>query len=104
MPKPVKKAQKRLPVPPKTGRPSDPNRAAQSILVEHMARMGHMDPETLPVAPPSFQEQYRDHMANLGAKGGKISGAKRMENLSAKERKTIAKKAAAARWAKKSTG
>lgn len=98
MPKPVKKAQKWLPVPPKTKRPSDPNRAAQSILAEHMARMGHMDPETLPSAPTSFQEQLSAHMAKLGAKGGKISGAKRMENLSAKTRKEIAKKAAVARW------
>ena len=39
-------------------------------------------------------------MAKLGAKGGKVSGAKRMENLSDRKRKEIAKKAAAARWGK----
>jgi hypothetical protein len=40
-------------------------------------------------------------MAALGSKGVKISGAWRMENLSDRKRKEIAKKAAAARWAKK---
>ena len=40
------------------------------------------------------------YMAKLGAKGGEISGAKRMKNLSARQRKKIASAAAAARWAK----
>ena len=51
-------------------------------------------------APQSFQEQYSAHMARLGKKGGKISGAKRME-MPEKQRKAIAKKAAAARWGKR---
>lgn len=50
-------------------------------------------------APPlDFQAQYKAHMAKLGAKGGKVSGAKRMTNLTEAERKRIAKKAADARW------
>jgi hypothetical protein len=40
----------------------------------------------------------REHMRKIGAKGGKVSGAKRMQNLSSRQRKEIAKKAAAARW------
>ena len=40
-------------------------------------------------------------MATLGAKGGKASGAKRMENLTEAERKKIARLGARARWAKK---
>jgi general stress protein YciG len=40
-------------------------------------------------------------MAELGRKGGQISGAKRMDNLSERRRKEIAKRGAAARWAKK---
>src|SRR5262245_59354266 len=98
MPKPVKKASGRLPEPPKPKRSSDPMKAAQAILGEHMARL-NAAPENVPVL--DFQAQYRQHMAKLGAKGGKISGAKRMKNLSATERKAIARKAAAARWAKK---
>ncbi len=56
-------------------------------------------PETTP--PPDgdpFEDQYRKRMSDLGRKGGKISGAKRMDNLSAKTRREIALKAAAARW------
>ena len=50
----------------------------------------------------SFAEQYKAHMAKLGAKGGRVSGAKQMTNLSDKQRRDIAMKAAAARWGKKS--
>jgi hypothetical protein len=55
---------------------------------------------TAPHGDP-FQEQLSAYMAKLGAKGGKVSGAKRMENLSPKTRREIAKKAAAARWKNK---
>jgi len=47
-----------------------------------------------------FEAMYRARMAALGSKGGKISGAKRME-MPEKQRRAIAKKAAAARWGKK---
>jgi hypothetical protein len=113
MPKPVKKAQKRLPVPPKTKRPSDPNRAAHAQLAEHMARLESPQPpwakgfgsagiEVVTVTH-SFEDQYKAHMAKLGAKGGKISGAKRME-MPERKRIAIAKKAAAARWAGRRRG
>jgi hypothetical protein len=41
-------------------------------------------------------------MAKLGAKGGKVSGAKRME-MPERKRKAIAKKAALARWRREPT-
>ncbi len=40
-------------------------------------------------------------MAELGRKGGKIGGKRRLETMSAKARKETARKAAQARWAKK---
>ena len=99
MPKPVKKTQKRLPVPPKPRRPSDPNRAAHALITEHMARLGQVPtPDAPPTMAPDFDAQFRAKMAELGKKGGTISGAKRMENLSDRKRKEIARKAAAARW------
>lgn len=102
MPKRLKKAIRKLPIPPKPKRSADPNLAAKSILEEHMARVQGtpaadqmvLDPETV----------IREHMRKLGAKGGKISGSKRMENLSERQRKEIAKKAAAARWGRKDGG
>jgi hypothetical protein len=51
-------------------------------------------------APTDFQAQLSDYMSKLGKKGGKVSGARRMKNLSAAQRATIASKAAKARWKK----
>ena len=68
---------------------------ANQMMAEHMEKAG--EAETEPAQAPSFQDQLSAHMARLGAKGGKISGAKRME-MPEKQRKAIAKKAAAARW------
>ena len=65
------------------------------MMAEHMAKAE--DSKPLPPAP-SFAEQLSAHMAKLGAKGGKVSGAKRME-MPEKQRVEIARKANAARWA-----
>jgi len=51
----------------------------------------------LPPAPPMF----REYMSLIGRKGGRASGARRLESLTAKQRSTIAKQAARARWRKK---
>jgi hypothetical protein len=40
-------------------------------------------------------------MAEIGRGGGKIGGKRRLETLTAKERKQIAQKAAKAKWSKK---
>jgi hypothetical protein len=55
-----------------------------------------------PTADASFEAQFRARMAELGRKGGKVSGARRMENLSSEKRRAIAKLAARTRWTKKS--
>jgi len=41
------------------------------------------------------------YMAEIGSKGGKIGGKRRMQTMSARQRRSIAKKAAQARWGKK---
>ena len=53
--------------------------------------------------PLDFGSQLSAYMSQLGRKGGKASGAKRMK-MPAKMRKAIAKRAAAARWANKDHG
>jgi hypothetical protein len=40
------------------------------------------------------------YLAEIGRKGGKASGPARMEKLTAEQRATVARTAAAARWAK----
>jgi hypothetical protein len=51
--------------------------------------------------PPATKSQISKFMAELGRKGGKIGGKRRMETMSAKERKEVARKAAQARWNQK---
>lgn len=93
MPKrPKHEAKPKTPVKPK--RPADPNRAAHALITEHMARL---EAE----AAPDFQTQLSAHMRKLGAKGGKVSGARRMTNLTPEKRSEIALKAAMAKWKKK---
>jgi hypothetical protein len=88
--------------PKKPRRPTDPNKAAQSLIGEHMRRVeSAKKPWEASEEPPAIfdaQTVISEHMRKLGAKGGKVSGAKRMENLSKKARVAIAEKAAAARW------
>jgi hypothetical protein len=100
MPKPIKKA-----TPAKKRASSDPMIRARQLMEQHMEKAGAGRyaapmPDSPTPAAPSFQEQYKAHMAKLGAKGGKASGAKRMD-MPAKQRRDIAMKAAKARWAKK---
>lgn len=93
MPKPVKKSAKKRPS-------SDPMLRARQLMNEHLAKAGsgrYAAPETEP--EPDVKAIISEHMRQLGAKGGKVSGAKRME-MPAGKRKAIATKAARARWAK----
>lgn len=93
MPKPVKKAKPKAPKKPS----SDPLIRARQLMAEHMAKVGETD---VPIAPvPS--DAVREYMAALGRKGGKVSGAKRMDNLTDRQRREIALKAARARWKKR---
>lgn len=71
--------------------------------VEHEPSPAVLTPLEPPAPNATFAEQLSAHMRALGAKGGKVSGAKRMQMPEAK-RKAIAKKAAAARWGKKDDG
>jgi general stress protein YciG len=105
MPKPVKKATKK----PTRKRPSsDPNVRAGQMRAEHMEKLAAGKWADEPASEPtsgvdaSFEAQFRARMAELGRKGGKVSGAKRMENLSDEKRRAIAKLAARSRWEKKS--
>jgi hypothetical protein len=117
MPKPVKKAV------PKKKRSSDPTRRGKQLTGERLTKAAQGQPpwakdfkpagfdvtfgaeveHEVPITPSDlekFDALYRAKMAALGSKGGKVSGAKRME-MPAKQRKAIARKAAAARWGKK---
>jgi hypothetical protein len=71
---------------------SDPNLSAADMVRRSF------EAHDAPAPVKSFKDELSAYMAKLGKKGGKASGAKRMENLSKKTRRAIAKKAAVARW------
>jgi hypothetical protein len=77
----------------KTALPRDVNQRAHEVV----RLTTHQDDEEAIPAPPAG---LSDYMRALGRRGGQISGAKRMTNLSDAERGAIALKAARARWAK----
>ncbi|HZI57450.1 MAG TPA: hypothetical protein VFF39_11775 [Verrucomicrobiae bacterium] len=52
---------------------------------------------TIPVSPSALISQY---MAQIGSKGGKVGGKRRLQTMTAKQRSDVAAKAAKARWSK----
>jgi hypothetical protein len=65
-----------------------------------MASIGDIEPAAEPDKPPS-QSVVSQVMAEMGRKGGRIGGKRRLETLSDRRRTQIARQAAKARWAKK---
>lgn len=54
-----------------------------------------------PEAPAPSRSVISQVMAEMGRKGGRIGGKRRLETLSDRRRSQIAKQAAQARWSKK---
>jgi len=44
--------------------------------------------------------EMREYLAKIGRKGGKIGGKRRLETMTAEQRRESARRAIAARWAK----
>jgi hypothetical protein len=50
-------------------------------------------------SPPSHPSLISQVMAEMGRRGGRIGGKRRLETMTSQERKSVAKAAAKARWA-----
>lgn len=74
-------------------RPSDIN-----PLAHHLVDLSPQEPVDIPTMPTDAQVSVL--MAELGRKGGKIGGKRRLETMTAQKRKKIARKAARTRWSK----
>lgn len=68
---------------------------ARRVVIESIIR------NTEPEAPGADPELISHVMAEMGRKGGRIGGKRRLETLSGRRRSQIAKNAAKARWSKK---
>ena len=112
MPKPVKKK----PAATKSTTPkrpaSDPNKRVHQQMAEHLEKVEAFSPpwkaaeqpEATPPHGDPFEAQYRARMAELGRKGGKIGGKRRLKTMTKSERAAVAKRAAVARWSKAKSG
>jgi hypothetical protein len=78
-------------------RPTDPNQLAKWV-VENSTGSTEAAP-----APP-VPESLSAYMAAMGRKGGQIGGKRRLVTMTPKKRKEAAKKAAQARWDKRTNG
>lgn len=78
-------------------RPKDANQ-----LAHHVVRLSTGGDDDNPVGPsPKPPKGLSAYMKALGRRGGQVSGARRMANLTDEQRREIALKAARARWNKK---
>lgn len=74
-------------------RPTDVNQLAHHLVSVSTQENGGS------IAPPT-KAQISVLMSEMGRRGGKIGGKRRLETMTAKERRAVAKKAAQARWEK----
>jgi hypothetical protein len=84
----------------KQNRSMDVNQTAQlmvSLSTEETEQGIAGAPKPRKKKPPAAVSEY---MAKIGSKGGRISGKRRIKNLSAEQRREIARKGANARWKK----
>lgn len=75
-------------------RPTDINQNAHELV-----RLSTQ--ETDESEPPISKSEISRVMAEMGRKGGKIGGKRRLKTMTPEERKEIARQGAKARWAKK---
>lgn len=75
-------------------RPDDINQLARQLVDESTRKNGDT------IAPPT-KAQISMFMAQLGRKGGKVGGKRRLKTMTPEERSSVARKAAEARWKRK---
>lgn len=76
-----------------SGRPTDVNQLAHYLVGVSTQQ------KDASISQPT-KAQISLLMAEMGRKGGKIGGKRRLETMTAKERIAVARKAAKARWGK----
>lgn len=79
-------------------RPRDPNQLAKWLVDQSTSE--NPKQETNPKASPAIPANLSDYMSKIGRKGGQIGGKRRLKTMTAAQRKSVAVKAARARWKK----
>jgi hypothetical protein len=69
----------------------------ENEIAFQLVQRATQEPEPSPAVPASISE----YMAQIGSKGGKIGGKRRLKTMTPAQRRKIAQKAAKARWENK---
>jgi hypothetical protein len=86
-------------MPKRTSKRLDTVQNARRIVLESV---GATEPASQPPEPEKPSKSLISQvMAEMGRKGGQIGGKRRLETMTAKERRAVALQGAKARWAKK---
>jgi len=78
---------------PKRVKDKDANELAHDLVRGIVERTEEATGPGAPVSP-----ELREYLRELGRRGGQVSGARRMTNLTGEQRREIAARAARARW------
>ncbi len=78
-------------------RPRDPNQLAKWIVDQSTSEAPEEKPQSSVASPPTNLSEY---MAAIGRKGGQIGGKRRLKTMTKEQRRSVAAKAARARWKK----
>lgn len=81
-------------------RPRDPNQLAKWIVDHSTSDTPEPEPEIPPAKAPVSPAVLSQRMAALGKKGGQIGGKRRLKTMSKAQRRSVAARAAKARWKK----
>jgi hypothetical protein len=68
--------------------------ADENEIAFQLVQKATQEPEETPAVSSSISE----YMAQIGSKGGRIGGKRRLKTMTSEQRKKIAQKAAKARW------
>jgi ribosomal protein S12 len=79
---------------------ADPIKTAKRMFDQFLSKADSISAESRKLETSASQAQVLTLMARIGAEGGKIGGKRRLQTMTAKQRKSAARKAARARWSK----
>jgi hypothetical protein len=83
-------------MPKRTSKRLDTVQNARRVVLESVGAL-----DKTPDTPKPSRSLISQVMAEMGRKGGRIGGKRRLETLSGRRRRQIAREAARARWAKR---
>jgi hypothetical protein len=70
----------------------------ENEIAFQLVQRATQEPESNQATPPAVPSSISAYMAQIGSKGGKIGGKRRLKTMTSEQRSAIARKAAKSRW------